>query len=109
MTTSLLIIDERGFQALDRRNAHLLFKIINYRYERGSTLITSNKSIRDWPEMLAGRYGRRATLVASQLPFDHWHQIIQDATFAVHNTHKIILKGASMRRTKKPGEVNDNH
>ena len=54
MTTSLLIIDELGFQALDRHQAHLLFKVINHRYERGSTLITSNKSIREWPEMLAG-------------------------------------------------------
>lgn len=71
---------------------------------------------RDLLEILEDRYGRRATLVASQLPFDHWHQIIQDATFAdaimdrlVHNAHKITLKGASMRRTKKPGEANDNH
>jgi len=54
MTTSLLVIDELGFQALDRKEAHLLFKVISYRYERGSTIITSNKSIREWPEMLAG-------------------------------------------------------
>ena len=39
MTTSLLIIDELGSQALDRREAHLLYKdkVINHRYERGST------------------------------------------------------------------------
>jgi DNA replication protein DnaC len=54
MTTAVLILDELGFQTLDRRDAHLLFKVISYRYERGSTLITSNKSIRDWPDMLAG-------------------------------------------------------
>ncbi|MBM3280266.1 MAG: ATP-binding protein [Candidatus Handelsmanbacteria bacterium] len=50
----LLIIDELGSQALDRRDAHLLFKVISYRHERGGTMITSNKSIREWPEMLAG-------------------------------------------------------
>jgi len=54
MTTSVLVVDELGFQALDRKDAHLLFKVVAHRYERGSTIITSNKSIRDWPEMLAG-------------------------------------------------------
>jgi DNA replication protein DnaC len=50
----LLIIDELGFQALDRRDAHRLFQIVNHRYERSSTIITSNKSITEWPTMLAG-------------------------------------------------------
>lgn len=54
MNAALLIVDELGFQALDRKDAHLLFRLISYRYERGSTLITSNKSIREWPDMLAG-------------------------------------------------------
>lgn len=58
-------------------------------------------------EVLEDRYGRRATLVTSQLPFDHWHGILGDATFAdaildrlVHNAHTLTLKGASMRRSK---------
>ena len=54
MNASLLIVDELGFQALDRHDAHLFFKIISQRYERGSIVITSNKSIREWPDMLAG-------------------------------------------------------
>lgn len=54
MTTSVLIIDEMGFQAMDRRDAHLLFRVLSSRYERVSTIITSNKSIREWPAMLAG-------------------------------------------------------
>jgi len=53
MNTGVLIIDELGFQALDRRDAHLLFRVLSYRYERGSTILTSNKSIREWPEVLA--------------------------------------------------------
>ena len=48
------MIDELGFQVLGRGDAHLLFKVVSARYERASTIITSNKSIRDWPEMLAG-------------------------------------------------------
>ena len=43
-----------GFQALDRSDAHLLFKVVSARYERSGTIITSDKSIREWPEMLAG-------------------------------------------------------
>lgn len=43
-----------GFQTLDRSDAHLLFKMMSARYERSSTIITSDKSIREWPEMLAG-------------------------------------------------------
>jgi DNA replication protein DnaC len=54
MNAALLIVDELGFQALDRKEAHLLFKLVSYRYERGSTIVTSNKGIRDWPEVLAG-------------------------------------------------------
>src|SRR5690606_31470556 len=53
MNAAVLIIDELGFQTLDRKDAHLLFKVISYRYERGAT-ITSNKSISQWPDMLAG-------------------------------------------------------
>ena len=62
---------------------------------------------RDLLEVLEDRYGRRATLVTSQLPFDHWHAVVADATFAdaildrlVHNAHRLTLKGASMRRKK---------
>ncbi len=54
LSSGVLVIDELGFQTLDRSDAHLLFKVVSARYERSSTIITSNKSIREWPEMLAG-------------------------------------------------------
>jgi DNA replication protein DnaC len=54
LSCGVLVIDELGFQTLDRSDAHLLFKVVSARYERSSTIITSNKSIREWPEMLAG-------------------------------------------------------
>ena len=51
------------------------------------------------------RYARRATLVTSQLPIEHWHDVVGDATFGdaildrlVHHAHRIHLTGASMRR-----------
>jgi DNA replication protein DnaC len=60
---------------------------------------------RDLLEILDDRHGTRATLVTSQLPFDHWHETIGDPTLAdatldrlVHNAYKITLKGDSMRK-----------
>jgi DNA replication protein DnaC len=50
----LLIIDEIGFRPLDRMEANLFFRLVSTRYERGSLLLTSNKHVRDWPEIFAG-------------------------------------------------------
>ena len=51
---ALLIVDEVGFQVMTRQEASLFFRMVSYRYGRGSTLITTNKSVKDWPEILAG-------------------------------------------------------
>lgn len=60
---------------------------------------------RDLLELLEDRYGRRSTIVTSQLPVSAWHEAIGDPTLAdaildrlVHNAHKIELKGESMRK-----------
>jgi len=62
---------------------------------------------RDVLEILEDRHGRRATLITSQLPVEHWHEIIGDPTLAdaildrlVHTAYKINLKGESMRKRK---------
>lgn len=62
---------------------------------------------RDLLEVVEDRYGLRATIVASQLPVEHWHESIGEPTIAdaildrlVHNAHKIELKGKSMRDPK---------
>lgn len=51
------------------------------------------------------RYGKRATIVTSQLPVSSWHEAIGDPTLAdaildriVHNAHKIEFKGESIRK-----------
>jgi DNA replication protein DnaC len=61
----------------------------------------------DLLEILEERYGRRSTVITSQLPIDRWHEIIGDPTYAdaildrlVHNAHRIELTGESMRRTR---------
>ena len=46
----LLIIDELGFVPLSKTGAELLFEVISQRYERGSTLITSNLPFEEWTE-----------------------------------------------------------
>ena len=54
LNSALLIIDEIGFRPLDRHEANLFFRLVSARYERGSIVLTSNKHVRDWPEIFAG-------------------------------------------------------
>jgi DNA replication protein DnaC len=54
MNTALLIIDEVGFEPMTRQEASLFFRLVSYRYGRGSMLITTNKGVAEWPAVLAG-------------------------------------------------------
>jgi DNA replication protein DnaC len=49
---SLLIIDEMGYMKLDNHSAHYLFQVIARRYERGSIILTSNKSFGEWGDII---------------------------------------------------------
>ena len=62
---------------------------------------------RDLYEILEERYGRRSTILTSQVPVDKWHEVIGNPTYAdaildrlVHNAHRIDLAGDSLRRTQ---------
>ena len=77
----LLILDDWGLEPLDAGARH------------------------DLLEILEERYGRRSTMITSQLPVDRWHDIIGDPTYAdaildrlIHNAHRIELTGESLRR-----------
>jgi len=50
----LLIIDEVGFLPLDGAGASLFFEVVCRRYERGSIILTSNKSYGEWGEVFSG-------------------------------------------------------
>src|SRR3982074_324849 len=57
---------------------------------------------RDLLEIMEDRHGRGSTMVTSQLPVEHWHEIIGDPTLAdaildrlVHNAHRLTLKSDS--------------
>jgi DNA replication protein DnaC len=58
----LLIIDELGFVPLSKSRAELLFEIFSQRYERGSTLVTSNLPFDEWTEVLGSERLTRALL-----------------------------------------------
>jgi len=67
---------------------------------------------RDLLEIVEDRYEKRSTIITSQVPVDHWHEVIADPTFAdaildrlVHSAYKLNLTGESMRKRKnKPEE-----
>lgn len=80
--TDLLILDDLGLGHLDETQRH------------------------DLLEVLEDRYGKRSTVVTSQLPIRNWHDWIGDPTLAdaildrlVHNAYKVQLKGPSRRKT----------
>lgn len=54
LNVSYLAIDEVGFEPMSREDANLFFRLVSYRYMRGSTAITTNKSVKDWPGVFAG-------------------------------------------------------
>jgi DNA replication protein DnaC len=61
----------------------------------------------DLLEILEERYGRRSTIVTSQLPVEDWHAVIGDPTYADaildrldHNAHRLNLTGESLRKTQ---------
>jgi DNA replication protein DnaC len=79
----VLILDDFGLQPLDAQARHDLLEIIEE------------------------RYGRRSTVITSQPPVDRWHELIGDPTYAdaildriVHNAHRIDLDGETIRKTR---------
>ena len=80
-----------------------------------STIGASNRSTpRDLYEILEERYGRRSTILTSQIPVDKWHAFIGDPTYAdaildrlVHNAHRIDLAGDSLRRRRSRSTAKD--
>ena len=81
MNVALVIIDEMGFEPMTRQEASLFFRLVSYRYGRGSLLITTNKGIKDWPELLAGDEVL-ATAILDRL---------------LHRSHVLDVKGRSYR------------
>ncbi len=77
----------------------------------GLTPLTDGQQ-RDLLELLDDRYDKASTLVTSQLPIDRWHAYLGDPTLAdaildrlIHNAHRIPLSGDSMRARRAVNPV----
>jgi len=81
VNVALLVIDEVGFEPMTRHEASLFFRLVSYRYGRGSILITTNKGIQGWSEVLAGDEVL-ATAILDRL---------------LHKCHVFNIKGRSYR------------
>jgi DNA replication protein DnaC len=75
----------------------------------------SRSQAKDLLEILDDRYGRSATLVATQVPVGEWHARIPDPTLAdsildrlIHNAYRLALSGDSMRKVHSPLKNNPN-
>lgn len=82
--TDVLVLDDWGLAKMNKEHQRDFLEIVEDRYEVGSTVITS------------------------QLPVAHWHEVIDDPTLAdaildrvVHNAYKMELEGDSMRKKKR--------
>jgi len=87
----LLIIDELGYLPFERRAAHLLFQLVNRRYEKGSLMITSNQPVGAWGDVFGDPI--LATAILDRL---------------LHHSHVITIKGESyrLREKRKAGILN---
>jgi DNA replication protein DnaC len=72
----------------------------------GLAPLTSQQG-RDLLEIVDDRHGRGSTILTSQLPVDHWHEVIADAVLdrLVHTAHRLALDGETLRKpTEKSGK-----
>lgn len=80
----LLIIDELGYLPFDPNAAHLFFQLVSRRYERGSLLLTSNRSVGDWGTVFGDAVV--ATAILDRL---------------LHHSHVVTIRGDSYRLREK--------
>jgi DNA replication protein DnaC len=80
----LLIADELGYLPFETNAAHLFFQLVSRRYERGSMLITSNRSVGEWGAVFGDPVV--ATAILDRL---------------LHHSHVITIRGDSYRLREK--------
>jgi DNA replication protein DnaC len=87
----VLLLDEVGYEPLQPEQSHMLFQLINARYENGSIIMTSNKPFAKWAELMSDE--AVATAILDRL---------------LHHSHVLSLKGNSyrMKDRLKAGVVN---
>lgn len=80
LSSDLLILDELGFRKLNEHIVDQFYEIISQRYEKGSLIITSNKTFDEWGNIF-------------------WDSILASAILdrIVHHCHLVLIKGESYR------------
>ena len=76
----LLIIDEIGYLPVDKQGANLFFQLITKRYEKHSTIITTNQTFNKWGDVFSDNV--LANAILNRL---------------LHHSHVINIKGTSYR------------
>jgi DNA replication protein DnaC len=80
----LLIVDELGYLPFEPNAAHLFFQLVSRRYERGSMLITSNRSVGEWGQAFGDPVV--ATAILDRL---------------LHHSQVVTIRGDSYRLREK--------
>lgn len=82
----ILILDELGYLPVDKTGADLLFQILSQRYERGSTIISSNRPYKQWPDI----FNNDSMLTSAILDR------------LLHHVETIQISGTSFRMKERP-------
>jgi DNA replication protein DnaC len=61
----LLLVDELGYLSFDARGADLLYQVFNRRYQRSSTIVTTNLAFKDWGSLFSN--SAAASAIADRL------------------------------------------
>ena len=78
---ALLVVDELGYLPIDKFGADALFQVISQRYERGATVITTNRAFKHWPEI----FNNDSTLTSALLDR------------LLHHAESVVIEGRSYR------------
>lgn len=89
----LLVIDELGYLPFERQSAHLFFQLVARRYEKSSTLITTNQAVTQWGTVFGDDV--LAAAILDRL---------------LHHSHTLMISGDSYRlkQKKKAGLLGGN-
>jgi DNA replication protein DnaC len=87
----VLVLDELGYLPIDKTGADLLFQIISHRYECGSTVITTNRTFKNWAKI----FNHDATLTSAVLDR------------LLHHAETVKIEGKSYRMKDRINEPSD--
>lgn len=82
-SVALLVIDEVGYLSYDNRFADLLYEVINGRYEKNSTVLTTNRAFSEWADI-----------------FPHAACVVTLVDRLTHRSESVLIKGKSYRENE---------